>query len=55
MISIYFLLFLLVELLDLVEDVFQSDGNSSLVDGELSDGLVDFVGGGLHFWGCKDW
>ena len=55
MVGINFLLLLLVEILDLIEDVFQRNGNRPLMDGQLSYSLLDFVGCGLHNWGCKEW
>jgi hypothetical protein len=51
MVGINFLLLLLVEILDLIEDVFQRNGNRPLMDGQLSYSLLDFVGCGLHNWG----
>ncbi len=49
-IRIDFLLLFFVEILDLVEDMFKSDGDGSLMNGKLANGLLDFVGCWLHEW-----
>jgi hypothetical protein len=42
------------EIFDLVEDVLQSNGDGSLIDGKLTYGFSDVVCSAFHA-DCKDW